>query len=59
MAQVGFDGVTKRFGDTTAVRDLTLSVADGELLRSWLDGALTRAAYYGHEARRPGLFDDL
>ncbi len=32
MAQVGFDGVTKRFGDTTAVNDLTLSVADGELL---------------------------
>jgi hypothetical protein len=22
-------------------------------------GALTRGAYYGHEARRPGLFDDL
>ncbi len=32
MAQVGFDGVTKRFGDTTAVDDLTLSVLDGELL---------------------------
>ncbi len=32
MAQVGFDGVTKRFGDTTAVRDLTLSIPDGELL---------------------------
>ncbi len=32
MAQVGFDGVTKRFGDTTAVKDLTLAVADGELL---------------------------
>ena len=30
MAQVGFDGVTKRFGDTTAVDDLTLHVADGE-----------------------------
>jgi multiple sugar transport system ATP-binding protein len=32
LAQVGFDGVTKRFGDTTAVDDLTLSVLDGELL---------------------------
>ena len=32
MAQVGFDGVTKRFGDTTAVKDFTLSVIDGELL---------------------------
>ena len=32
MAQVGFDGVTKRFGDTTAVKDFTLSVTDGELL---------------------------
>ena len=32
MAQVGFDGVTKRFGDTTAVKDLTLTVTDGELL---------------------------
>ena len=32
MAQVGFDGVTKRFGDTTAVDDLSLSVPDGELL---------------------------
>ena len=32
MAQVSFDGVTKRFGETTAVDDLTLSVADGELL---------------------------
>ena len=32
MAQVSFDGVTKRFGDTTAVDDLTLHVADGELL---------------------------
>ena len=29
---MGFDGVTKRFGDTTAVDDLTLSVLDGELL---------------------------
>ena len=32
MAQVSFDGVTKRFGDTTAVDDLSLSVPDGELL---------------------------
>jgi multiple sugar transport system ATP-binding protein len=32
LAQVSFDGVTKRFGDTTAVDDLTLHVADGELL---------------------------
>ena len=32
LAQVSFDGVTKRFGDTTAVDDLTLRVADGELL---------------------------
>jgi multiple sugar transport system ATP-binding protein len=32
VAQVGFDGVTKRFGDTTAVKDFTLSVTDGELL---------------------------
>ena len=32
MAQVSFEGVTKRFGDTTAVDDLTLSVTDGELL---------------------------
>jgi ABC-type Fe3+/spermidine/putrescine transport system ATPase subunit len=32
LAQVGFDGVTKRFGETTAVDDLTLKVPDGELL---------------------------
>ena len=32
MAQVSFDGVTKRFGETTAVDDLTLHIADGELL---------------------------
>ena len=32
MAQVSFGGATKRFGDTTAVDDLTLSVTDGELL---------------------------
>ena len=32
LAQVSFDGVTKQFGDTTAVDDLTLHVGDGELL---------------------------
>jgi multiple sugar transport system ATP-binding protein len=32
LAQVRFDGVTKQFGDTTAVDDLTLHVPDGELL---------------------------
>ena len=32
LAQVSFDGVTKQFGDTTAVDDLTLHVVDGELL---------------------------
>jgi ABC-type Fe3+/spermidine/putrescine transport system ATPase subunit len=32
LAQVSFDGVTKRFGETTAVDDLTLEVPDGELL---------------------------
>jgi multiple sugar transport system ATP-binding protein len=32
LARVGFDGVTKRFGETTAVDDLTLEVPDGELL---------------------------
>jgi len=32
LAQVSFDGVTKRFGDTIAVDDLTLSIPDGELL---------------------------
>ena len=32
LAQVSFDGVIKRFGDVTAVDDLTLHVADGELL---------------------------
>jgi multiple sugar transport system ATP-binding protein len=32
LAQVNFDGVTKKFGDTTAVDNLTLHVADGELL---------------------------
>ena len=32
MAQVQFEGVTKRFGETVAVDDLNLSVPDGELL---------------------------
>jgi multiple sugar transport system ATP-binding protein len=32
LAQVNFEGITKRFGETTAVDDLTLSVPDGELL---------------------------
>jgi multiple sugar transport system ATP-binding protein len=32
LAQVSFEGVTKRFGDTTAVDDLSLTVTDGELL---------------------------
>ena len=32
MAQVSFEGVTKRFGETVAVDNLTLSVTDGELL---------------------------
>jgi multiple sugar transport system ATP-binding protein len=32
VARVGYDAVTKRFGDTTAVDRLTLEVADGELL---------------------------
>jgi multiple sugar transport system ATP-binding protein len=32
LAQVNFEGVTKRFGETAAVDDLTLSVPDGELL---------------------------
>jgi multiple sugar transport system ATP-binding protein len=32
LAQVSYDGVTKQFGDTVAVDDLTLHVADGELL---------------------------
>ncbi len=32
MAQVSFEGVTKHFGETTAVDDLTLSVPDGQLL---------------------------
>ncbi len=32
MAQVSFEGVSKRFGETTAVDGLTLSIPDGELL---------------------------
>lgn len=32
MTQVSFEGVTKRFGDTTAVDGLNLVVPDGELL---------------------------
>jgi multiple sugar transport system ATP-binding protein len=32
LAQVNFEGVTKHFGETVAVDDLTLSVTDGELL---------------------------
>jgi multiple sugar transport system ATP-binding protein len=32
LAQVSFSGVTKRFGDTTAVDQLSLTVPDGELL---------------------------
>jgi multiple sugar transport system ATP-binding protein len=32
LAEVRFDEVTKRFGETTAVDDLTLRVPDGELL---------------------------
>jgi ABC-type sugar transport system ATPase subunit len=32
VAQVRFEGVTKRFGDTVAVDGLTLDIGDGELL---------------------------
>ena len=32
MAEVSLAGVTKRFGDTRAVSDLTLTVRDGELV---------------------------
>ena len=32
MAQVSFDGVTKRFGDVVAVRELTLEIEDREFL---------------------------
>ncbi len=31
MAAIEFDGVTKRFGDVTAVRDLSFQVAEGEI----------------------------
>jgi multiple sugar transport system ATP-binding protein len=32
MASVTYEGVTKRFGDTTAVNDLSLEVGDGEFM---------------------------
>src|SRR5580765_3900068 len=32
MAQVGFDGVTKRFGDVVALRELSLAIEDGEFV---------------------------
>ncbi len=32
MSEVAFDGVTKRFGDVTAVEQLSLTVADGEFM---------------------------
>jgi ABC-type Fe3+/spermidine/putrescine transport system ATPase subunit len=32
MAPVSFDGVSKRFGTVEAVRELTLAIADGELM---------------------------
>ena len=32
MAEVRFERVTKRFGEVTALRDFTLSVADGEFV---------------------------
>jgi len=32
LAQVSFEGVIKRFGETVAVDDLTLAIPDGELL---------------------------
>ncbi|MCK4726328.1 MAG: ABC transporter ATP-binding protein, partial [Anaerolineales bacterium] len=32
MASVTYDGVTKRFGDVTAVNDLDIQVADKEFL---------------------------
>jgi multiple sugar transport system ATP-binding protein len=32
MARVGFERVTKRFGDVTALRELTLDVRDGEFI---------------------------
>jgi multiple sugar transport system ATP-binding protein len=30
MAEIGLEGITKRFGEATAVDDLTLTIADGE-----------------------------
>jgi multiple sugar transport system ATP-binding protein len=32
VARIGFEGVTKRFGDTVAVKNMTLDVADGEFM---------------------------
>ena len=32
MARVGFDGVTKRFGDVEALKDLSLDIQDGEFV---------------------------
>ena len=32
MAEVTLSGVTKRFGDVRAVHDLSLDIADGELM---------------------------
>ncbi|MCB0900450.1 MAG: ABC transporter ATP-binding protein, partial [Actinobacteria bacterium] len=32
MAEMVLDGVTKRFGDTVAVSDLSLAMADGEFI---------------------------
>ena len=32
MAQLTLDAVTKRFGDTTAVDNVSIEVADGEFL---------------------------
>jgi multiple sugar transport system ATP-binding protein len=32
MARVAFEGVTKRFGDVTALRELTLPIEDGEFV---------------------------
>jgi ABC-type sugar transport system ATPase subunit len=32
MSEVAFDGVTKRFGEVTAVEQLTLSIRDGEFM---------------------------
>jgi ABC-type sugar transport system ATPase subunit len=32
MARVGFDGVTKHFGDVVALRDLSMAIEDGEFV---------------------------